>query len=169
MRYLQKVVRPLAWVVLILVLTRIGLRAAIESVTQPAASADAVPAARFDVLEQGVLVGPHDEDATAQFALHNAGQRRLVVRQLRRACCDPPGPPPLILDPGASGMLTVETPAGDLLKNGEFRQGFATNDPRQPEVWLTLKLANEPTPAVRPTSTTAAAASAGRSVLVNKP
>jgi len=168
MQYWQKIVRPLAWVVLILVLTRIGLRAAIVSVTQPAASADAVPSAQFDALEQGVLVGPNDTQVQGQFTLHNAGQKRLVVRQLRRACCDPPGPPPLVLDAGASGTLTVETQAGDLLKNGEFRQGFGTNDPRLPEVWLTLKLANEPTPAVRPASTTAAAA-AGRSVLVNRP
>jgi hypothetical protein len=168
MRYLQKVVRPLAWVVLILVLTRIGLRAAIVSVTQPAASADAVPSARFDTLAQGVVVGPHDTQVEAQFALHNAGQRRLVVRQLRRACCDPPGPEPLILEAGESGILTVQAPAADMFKHGEFRQGFGTNDPRQPEVWLTLKLANEPTPAVRPASTTAAASS-GRSVLVNKP
>jgi len=169
MQYWQKIVRPLAWVVLILVLTRIGLRAAIESVTKPAASAGAVPSARFDVLEQGVLVGPNDENATALFTLSNAGQHRLVVRQMRRACCDPPGPPPLVLDPGASGTLTVQTPAGDLLAHGEFRQGFSTNDPRLPEVWLTLKLANEPTPAVRPTSTTAAAAASGRSVLINRP
>jgi hypothetical protein len=170
MQHWQKIVRPLAWVVLILVLTRIGLRAAIESVTKPAASADAVPAARFDVLEHAVVVGPQDEDATAEFALSNAGERRLVVRKSRRACCDPPGPPPLILDAGESGTLTVQTPAGDLLKHGEFRQGFGTNDPRLPEVWLTLRLANEPTPAVRPTSTTSSsAASSGRSVLVNRP
>jgi hypothetical protein len=168
MQHWQKIVRPVAWVILVLVLTRIGLRAAIESVTRPAGAVDEVPAARFDVLEQGVVVGPDDFDVAAQFSVHNAGQRRLVVRQLRRACCDPPGPEPLILDAGASGTLTVQTPAAELLKKGEFRQGFGTNDPRQPEVWLTLKLANEPTPAVRPNSESAAA-SPGRSVLVNKP
>ena len=87
MPHWHKIVRSLAWVALILVLTRIGLQVAIMSVTQPAASAGAVPSARFDVLEKTVLVGTHDTQVQAQFALHNAGQRRLVVRQLRRACC----------------------------------------------------------------------------------
>ena len=168
MPHWQKVVRSLAWVALILVLTRIGLQVAILSVTSPAGAEGEKPAAVFDVRQQEVLVGPEDTDVSARFPVHNVGQRRLVVRYLRRACCDPPAPEPLILNPGEKGEVTVQAPAAQLLEQGEIRRGFGTNDPRQPEVWLTIALANQPTPAERPRPETAAA-SPSRSVLVNKP
>ncbi len=164
----QRIVRPLAWVVLVLLLARIGLRAAVHSVTQPASREGEVAAAHFDKLEQGVVVTDAEGEVAADFVVRNAGQHRLVVRLLRRACCDPPAPEPLILDPGASGKLTVRASAADLLKRGEYRQALTTNDPRSPEVWLTLKLANEPTPAIRPTAATLPEG-AGRSVLVKRP
>jgi|GEM_PF-6801730 len=164
----QKIVRPLAWAVLVLLVARIGLRAAIDSVTKPAGTRADVPAAQFESLERQVVVGPNDTEIVEQFAVRNLGQHRLVVRQFRRACCDPPGPGPLILEAGESGTLTVKVSAADLIRKGEHRQGIGTNDPRQPEVWLTLKLANQPTPAIRP-ETEATAASDGHSVLVKRP
>ncbi len=168
MQHWQKVVRPLAWAVLVLLVARIGLRAAIHSVTQPAAAQGDVPVAQFDKLEQSIVVTSGQDEAAADFTVRNSGQHRLVVRLVKRACCDPPAPEPLLLAPGESGKLTVRAPAADLLQHGEFRQALSTNDPRNPEVWVTLKLANEPTPATREAATAPAGAT-GRSVLVKKP
>lgn len=173
MRFWQKIVRPLAWVVLVLLIARIGLRAAIDSATKPAGTSGAVPAAQFQPPTREVVVREDDAEIAALFHVRNAGQRRLVVSQLRRACCDPAGPEPLILEAGASGHVSVETTAAELLAKGEFRQGFTTNDPRLPEVWLTLKLANQPTRATDPTPVVrpgpAAVPPASRSVLVKRP
>jgi hypothetical protein len=168
MKSWHKILRPVAWAVLVLVLTRIGLRAAIHFVTQPAGREGEVAAAQFSRLEQAVIVAGGEGDVAADFNVRNAGRRRLIVRLFKRACCDPPGPETLMLAPGQTGTLTVRAPAADLLNRGEFRQAVTTNDPRRPEVWLTLRMANEPTPAPRPAAATAAGAS-DRSVLVKRP
>ena len=168
MKWWQTVVRPIAWAVLVLVVARIGLRAALHSVTQPAGSEGDVPAAQFEILEKKVGVSSAEGEVEADFTVRNAGRHRLVVQLLRRACCDPPAQGPLLLAPGASGTLTVRAPAADLLKHGQFRQALSTNDPRNPELWLTLKLAGDSTQSAPPTATTGSRP-ADRSVLVKRP
>ena len=163
----KKIVRPLAWAVLVLLVVRIGLRAAIHSVTEPAGQSGDAPAAQFEKLEQAVFVTQAEGEVSAKFAVRNVGQRRLVIQQQRRACCEPRAEP-LILAPGESGAVTVTASAEQLVQQGEHRQALTTNDPRGPEVWLTLKLANEPTPATR-SAANAAARAADRSVLVKRP
>jgi hypothetical protein len=163
----QKIVRPIAWAVLVLLLVRIGLRAAMHSVTEPAGRNGDVAAAVFDKLEQGVVVAEPVGEVAAQFAVRNAGQRRLVIQLVRRACCEP-AVEPLVLAPGQSGALTVRVAAADLMRQGEHRQAVTTNDPRQPEIWLTMKLANEPTPAALAAARSSPRA-ADRSVLVKRP
>ena len=149
MQRAKRILLALLTAALALVAVQIAFRYAVEMVAKPSAEAGARPALVIDVFERPVLVAPLDTHVRAVFPVSNTGQRRLVINPMRRPCCDPPGPPPLVLEPGESGELIVQAPTAELLQAGQFRQGFGTNDPRRPEFWLTVRLANEPTPAAR--------------------
>lgn len=164
----KKIAGPLAAAILALVVVRIAFRTAVEMVSKPSAEFGERPALVIETFERPVLVAPTDTSVRAVFPISNTGQHRLIVNPVRRPCCDPPGPPPLILEPGQAGELTVEAPARELLERGQVTKGFGTNDPHRPELWLTLRMANEPTPASHPADATAASLP-GRSVLVKRP
>ena len=163
----KKIAGPLAAAILALVVVRIAFRTAVDMVATPTEAATDRPTLVMEASERPVLIAPTDTSVRAAFPVSNDGRHRLVVNPIRRPCCDPPGPPPLILEPGQSGELIVEAPARELLERGHVTQGFGTNDPRRPELWLTLRLANEPTPAPRPAD--ASTVRPGRSVLVKRP
>jgi hypothetical protein len=119
----------------------LGLRAAVDVVSHPLTGNEGPPVARLPALEREIAAPAAGQTVRLEFPVSNDGERRLVVRSLRRACCDGPAPPPTVVLPGKSGTLVVEADAEALRKRGEHLEGFGTNDPRLPEFWLKVRVA----------------------------
>src|SRR5687768_2004751 len=129
----------------------LGLRAAVQVVSHPQTGQEGPPVVQLDLTEREIDPPQGSEPVRVEFAVANAGGRRLVIHSLRRACCDGPAPEPTVLAPGKSGELVVEIDPATLLQRGQHTDGFGTNDPRLPEFWLTVRLPGAAPTAAEPT------------------
>jgi hypothetical protein len=140
----------------------LGLRATVDILGHPLTGEEGPPRVHLDSLDQEFRAAAAKGLVRVEFPVANQGERRLVIRSLRRPCCDGNVPEPTVVAPGRSGCLVLDVDAASLLKRGQHTEGFATNDPSRPEFWLTVRLAD---PAAPPT----AAGANARSVLVQRP
>ena len=79
-----------------------------------------------------------------EFWLHNAGQRRLIVREEACSAC---GSSEWMIEPGASQRLTIEFDTAGLQGPIDHVRQFTTSDPRQPRLALVLRAAVQGPPA----------------------
>jgi hypothetical protein len=75
----------------------------------------------------------------ARFVIANTGTQPLVFRRAGQGCCGRDVPPPTTtIEPGRTGEIVLELAPAELA-DGQQRFGFLTNDPAQPEFWLTVR------------------------------
>lgn len=73
----------------------------------------------------------------AQFEIHNAGSRRLILRKLNGSCdCLSTREVEIVVDPGKSRIITADFDSGSAVGLLRIELDYRTNDPLQPRLKL---------------------------------
>jgi HYDIN/CFA65/VesB family protein len=115
-----------------------GIQSALFAPT-PAEQSNGTPQLRLTETRRDVGQIASGQSAQASFRVHNDGPRRLILRKETGHCCGQGGPEEITLvPPGGSAPLNVEVETTGIQGGLQREIVYATNDPRMPQLRLTV-------------------------------